>query len=61
MEVTSSGQGQACATAFSVPVSGSVTIESPVGKDLQLIKGILSVLGRGSTDSRAFKELLAVY
>lgn len=61
MEVTSSGQGQTCATAFSVPVSGSVTIESPVGKDLQLIKGILSVLGSGSTDSRAFKELLAVY
>lgn len=59
--MTSSGQGQACAKAFSVLVSRSVTIESPVGKDLQLIKGILSVLGRGSTDSRAFKELLAVY
>lgn len=61
MEVTSSGQDQACAKAFSVPVSGSVSIENPVGKDLQLIKGVLSVLGGGSTDSWAFKELLAVY
>ena len=49
-EVTSAGQGQACAKGTSFPISRfkvCLPCKAPAGKDLQLRKSNLSLLGRG--------------